>query len=152
MIKAMKKINFSLQSLFNNNRALQVISVIIGVLLWCYVVTFIYPDTEAEFKVTVDLTGQQEQIDEMGLNIIGESSQEVTVKVRGQRYLIATIEPEDLNVTASLDRVDGPGSYALSLSGETEGLEYLSISPGALKVKFDVFSTKTLPVPTQEAA
>jgi len=145
----MKKINFSFQSLMNNNRALQIISVVIGILLWCYVVTFIYPDTEAEFKVTVDLSGQQEQIDELGLNIIGESSQEVTVKVRGQRYLIATIDPEDdLHVTASLDKVDGPGSYALGISGETEGLEYLSISPSTLNVKFDVFSTKTLPVET----
>jgi len=129
----MKKINFSFQSLMNNNRALHIISVVIGILLWCYVVTFIYPDTEAEFKVTVDLSGQQEQIDELGLNIIGESSQEVTVKVRGQRYLIATIDPEDdLHVTASLDKVDGPGSYALGISGETEGLEYLSISPSTL--------------------
>ena len=146
MISFMKKFNLNLQSLLHSNRALQIVSVVIGILLWCYVVTFIYPDTEGEFKVTVDLSGQQEQIDELGLNIIGESSQEVTVKVRGQRYLIATIEPEDLNVTASLDKVDGPGSYALNLSGESEGLEFLSISPSTLNVKFDVFSTKTLPV------
>lgn len=115
-------------------------------LCWCYVVTFVYPDTEGEFRVTVDLANQQEQVDQLGLNIIGDSSVHVTARVRGQRFLISQLEPEDLNITASLDKVDGPGSYSLSLSGENYGLEYLSISPNTIDVKFDVFSTKTLPV------
>lgn len=144
----MKKFNFDLRALIHSNRFLQIISVIIGVLCWCYVVTVIYPDTEGEFQLKVDLANQQEEIDRLGLNIIGEASQNVTVKVRGQRYLLAQLEPEDLNITASLEKVDGPGSYSLSLSGENDGIEYLSISPNTLDVKFDVFSTKTLPVET----
>lgn len=146
MIKPMKKFSFNLESLIHSNRFLQIVSVIIGVLCWCYVVTVIYPDTEGEFQLTVDLTNQQEEVDRLGLNIIGDATENVTVRVRGQRFLLSQLEPEDLNVTASLDKVDGPGSYALSLSGENEGLEYLSISPSSINVKFDVFSTKTLPV------
>ena len=142
----MKKLNLNLESLIRSNRFLQIISVAIGVLCWCYVVTFVYPDTEGEFRVTVDLANQQEQVDQLGLNIIGDSSVHVTARVRGQRFLISQLEPEDLNITASLDKVDGPGSYSLSLSGENYGLEYLSISPNTIDVKFDVFSTKTLPV------
>lgn len=145
----MKKLNFNLQTLFHSNRFLQIISVVIGVLSWCYVVTFIYPDTESEFSLTVDLTDQQNEIDRLGLNIIGKAEQEVTVKVRGQRYLLSMLEPDDLNVTASLEEVDGPGSYVLNLSGQNEGLEYLSLSPGTMEVKFDVFSTKTIQVETE---
>lgn len=65
MVKPMKKLNLNLESLIRSNRFLQIISVAIGVLCWCYVVTFVYPDTEGEFRVTVDLANQQEQVDQL---------------------------------------------------------------------------------------
>lgn len=142
----MKKIKFTFQSLFQSNRFLQIVALVVGLICWFFVAAYVNPDQEAEYVLTVDIADRQDVLDQLGLKIIGESKETVRVTVRGKRFRLSQIEADDLIVRPSMSRVDGPGLYKLSLNGENEDLEFLSITPSTISVRLDVYSTKVLPI------
>lgn len=142
----MKKNRFTFQSLFQSNRFLQVVAVAVGLLCWFFVAAYVNPDQEAEFMVTVDVADRKDVLDQLGLEIIGESKETVRVSVKGKRFRLSQIEAGDLVVRPNMSRIDGPGVYKLALNGENEDLEFLSLTPSTISVRLDVFSTKVLPI------
>ena len=142
----MKKKTFTLRNLSQSNRFLQIVAVIVGLICWFFVAAYINPDQEAEYMVTVDMKDWQDYFDLLGLKIIGEAKESVIVNVKGKRFRLSQIEGEDLNVIPSVTRIDGPGTYKLTLKGENEDLEFLSLTPNTISVKLDVYSTKTFPI------
>ncbi len=142
----MKKKTFTLRNLSQSNRFLQIVAVIVGLICWFFVAAYINPDQEAEYMVTVDMKDWQDYFDLLGLKIIGEAKESVIVNVKGKRFRLSQIEGEDLNVIPSVTRIDGPGTYKLTLKGENEDLEFLSLMPNTISVKLDVYSTKTFPI------
>jgi len=122
------------------------VAIVVGLLCWFFVAAYINPDQEAEFMVTVDMEDWQDNLDRLGLKIIGEAKENVTVNVKGKRFRLSQMEAEDLTVIPNMTRIDGPGNYKLTLSGENEELEFLNITPDTISVKLDVFSTKTFPI------
>ena len=88
----MKKNRFTFQSLFQSNRFLQVVAVAVGLLCWFFVAAYVNPDQEAEFMVTVDVADRKDVLDQLGLEIIGDSKETVRVNVKGKRFRLSQIE------------------------------------------------------------
>ena len=135
-----------LNSLFQNNLFVFVLSLLISVVIWLFVVINVSPQTTRvikDVKVTIDDTVPSQ----FGLEVFGESEFVVDVTVKGKKYQISTgnLSAEDIVVTAVTTNVDAPGFRTLQLRAEpvSENASYTisSVSAKTIDVYFDTAKT-----------
>ncbi len=133
-----------------NKKVLAAIAFAVALLGWFLVATLISPTGDVTVQgVGVNIDTQAGLIGEMGLNAIDGGETTVDVVIRGSRNIIGGISAEDISVTASLSGVTGAGIYDLDLiatNTSSEDFEIVSISPQAMKVRFDRLVDKEIPV------
>lgn len=133
-----------------NKKVLAAISFAVALLGWFLVATLISPTGDVTVQgVGVNIDTQAGLIGEMGLNAIDGGETTVDVVIRGSRNIIGGISAEDISVTASLSGVTGAGIYDLDLiatNTSSKDFEIVSISPQAMKVRFDRLVDKEIPV------
>lgn len=146
-----KKNKLSINELFNNNRFLRILSVIVAFGIWLLISTTIDPNAPAVVKnvpVTVDLTNTAPGNN--GLSIANPTVQYVDIYLVGKSYEIGSLEPEDFIVTLdNLDQVTQPGTYTLPLRASlkpdsTIQIEINNKKLGNLTVEFDRQVEKTI--------
>lgn len=137
-MKAKKTLN----SLFENNLFVLILSLAIAVVIWLLVVINVSPQTTRVIqgvKVNIDKTVPSQ----FGLEVFGESEFTVDVTVKGKKYQISTanLSAEDIVVTAVTNNVDSAGFRTLQLKAEpvSENASYSisSISTKTIDVYFD---------------
>ena len=135
-----------LNSLFQNNLFVFVLSLLISVVIWLLVVINVSPQTTRvikDVKVTIDDTVPSQ----FGLEVFGESEFVVDVTVKGKKYQISTgnLSADDIVVTAVTTNVDAPGFRTLQLRAEpvSENASYTisSVSAKTIDVYFDTAKT-----------
>ena len=135
-----------LNSLFQNNLFVFVLSLLISVVIWLFVVINVSPQTTRvikDVKVTIDDTVPSQ----FGLEVFGESEFVVDVTVKGKKYQISTgnLSADDIVVTAVTTNVDAPGFRTLQLRAEpvSENASYTisSVSAKTIDVYFDTAKT-----------
>lgn len=131
-----------LNSLFQNNIFVFILSLFISVVIWLLVVINVSPQTTRvikDVKVTIDDTVPSQ----FGLEVFGESEFTVDVTVKGKKYQISTgnLSAEDIVVTAVTTNVDSPGFRTLQLRAEpvNDNASYTisSVSSKTIDVYFD---------------
>lgn len=139
----------NLKKLFDNNKFVIILSVLIAVVVFFIVKISMVPvgsRTLAGIPVEIDLKGTAAE--KAGLNIIGDLAEyQVEVKVTGNRSTVGGIDAEDVVVGAKTAEVTQAGSYQLELA-VTKGPEDLiyEISPRTLTVNFDTIVSKEIMV------
>lgn len=132
----------NLNSLFQNNVFVFVLSLFISVIIWLMVVINVSPQTTRvikDVKVTIDDTVPSQ----FGLEVFGESEFTVDVTVKGKKYQISTgnLSAEDIVVTAVTTNVDSAGFRTLQLRAEpaNDNASYTisSVSSKTIDVYFD---------------
>lgn len=133
-----------------SKKALAAISFVVALLGWFLVATLISPTGDVTVGgVGVNIDTQAGLLGEMGLNAIAGGETAVDVVIRGSRNIIGGISAEDISVTASLSGVTGAGTYDLDLvaaNNSGKDFEIVSVSPQAMKVRFDRLVEKQIPV------
>ncbi|MBQ8182589.1 MAG: hypothetical protein IJ025_01660 [Clostridia bacterium] len=140
-----------LNSLFQNNLFVFILSLFISVVIWLLVVINVSPQTTRvikDVKVTIDDTVPSQ----FGLEVFGESEFLVDVTVKGKKYQISsgTLSAEDIVVTAVTTNVDSPGFRTLQLRAEpvSENASYTisGVSAKTVDVYFDTAKSVQFPV------
>lgn len=145
-----KRINLNM--LPYNKRFLISVSIILSVIIWFVAMIVRNPIREQTFadvsvKVSIDNTSAAS----LGLGIVSDvSSQKFTVTLSGPNYIVSSLKASDFLLSASVDEVNAPGSYSLSVSGSRnsnkKGYTFVSIEPSRINVSFDYIDTKVYDV------
>ena len=141
-----------IKKFLQNDNAVRVLSIIIAVLTWIFVVVVVNPNTEAVVKdipIRIDLSGTSAE--RLGLEIVSDEVLLANVTVTGDRTVIGSLDSEDIEVSAILTGISEPGTYSdiqLQVRKTSVGKSFdIEIcSPSTITLKFDRKTTKTLPV------
>lgn len=145
-------VNLKLRNLIYNNKMILVFSFVTAFVLWLVITITQNPTIEKNISgVAINLSTQNTVVSELGLDIVNDDFvKEATVKVSGPSYIISSLVPGDLQVTASLSKVNSAGTYNLELvaakSNNKIGYTVLSVEPSVITVTFDTVETKEFDV------
>lgn len=150
--------SFKFPSLLNISKILEkkriviTISVIISFIIWLSVTIVQNPTREQTFNdVSATISIDNTVASEMGLGIVTDlSAQKFSVTVSGPNYVVSSLRPEDIALSASVVDVNAAGTYTLDIIGSTNssktGYTFTSITPSTIDVTFDYFDTKEFTV------
>lgn len=151
--KVTKAKSASRGSLLDNRRFLQIISLFLAVIMWFFIVLVVSPekrDTISNIPVIVNT--QDSTLSRLGLKAIDGTSLVANVQVYGNRGVVDSLTADDISLRVSLGSVTGPGTYELSIIGESKtdkSFEIQKIQPETIEVVFDRLITKTLAIETE---
>lgn len=130
----------------NNNTMTKIISVIIAVIIWMYVIGEVNPEIVSEIKnVEVKLVNV-EKLAQSGLVIMDQDYYSVNIKVRGRRSEILNITPSDINAIADM-RGFGKGQNSVPVEiNLSSNYQLEGINPTQLKVTIDEVVSRPKPV------
>ena len=129
----MKKKKFSLNKLFQNNKFLIVLALVISSITWVYMSMGTTNDTSvtiSNIPIQIELP---DQLVNNGLQVFSDTEQTATVTVTGSRAVLGSISTKDITVTAATNGIDSAGTYQISLSA-------VKTNPSA---NFQIISTVT---------
>ena len=129
----MKKKKFSLNKLFQNNKFLIVLALVISSITWVYMSMGTTNDTSvtiSNIPIQIELP---DQLDNNGLQVFSDTEQTATVTITGSRAVLGSISTKDITVTAATNGIDSAGTYQISLSA-------VKTNPSA---NFQIISTVT---------
>ncbi|NLL63153.1 MAG: hypothetical protein GX241_02775 [Ruminococcaceae bacterium] len=114
-VRKMPKKSFSASFLYDD-KVLIIVSLFLAFIIWVILALSQIPETETvieHVKVQIDTTVPSQ----LGYEAFDLTDDEmyVDVTVKGKRYVIGSIEADDIVVTASTGNVDSPGLYNLQL-------------------------------------
>jgi YbbR domain-containing protein len=133
--------------LLHNDKLMLAFSFVAAIIIWLGVVINVSPEmttTIQNVKVTIDNTVPSQ----FGLEVFGDNEFYVDVTVKGKKYQISSLKPEDIKILAQTNNVDSAGIRTLFLkSDQTFGSDdytVTSISHKSIDVYFDVPKTVQL--------
>lgn len=129
----MKKKKLSLNKLFQNNKFLIILSLVISTITWVYMSMGTTNDTSvtiSNIPIQIELP---DQLVNNGLQVFSDTEQTATVTVTGSRAVLGSISTKDITVTAATNGFDSAGTYQISLSA-------VKTNPSA---NFQIISTVT---------
>lgn len=129
----MKKKKLSLNKLFQNNKFLIILSLVISTITWVYMSMGTTNDTSvtiSNIPIQIELP---DQLVNNGLQVFSDTEQTATVTVTGSRVVLGSISTKDITVTAATNGIDSAGTYQISLSA-------VKTNPSA---NFQIISTVT---------
>ncbi len=135
----MRRRKFSMRRIWYSNTLLKIVSVIIAVVLWVYIIVVIDAPTERTFRDVIINTVNEQVLSENGYSIEKLSVQTASVKIEGSRKIIAKFDSD--NISAKLDFSDinaaklaSEGVITVNLKVESEFGEVVSFTPSAVDV------------------
>lgn len=145
----MDKSKFDFKKLMNNNTVLVVFSLLSALFIWYSVVSQDNDAVVSVRNVPVVLDVENSSLSTLKLSPVGNLDYRVDVEIEGPRSVVGNVRADDLKVVASTVDVVAPGEYGLLLEGfddNNRGVIIKNILPKSIKVKFDHFIEKTIPV------
>lgn len=110
------KPKFSFTSLTHNNRFLMFLSLVIAFILWTWVSIEKSPEIEKVITgIPVQINLDNTIPEQLGLQIFGDTEFTVDVTVKGKKYILATLDSDDVRAVANTNYVDSAGSKTLQL-------------------------------------
>ena len=111
--------NNRLSCLFDDNRFLRLISVLIAVMLWGYVVIFVNNEhTTTIHDVPINMQYRQNAYQSLGLDVIEMDIVTVDVSVTGPRSVTGDLTADDIIVYPTITGIDGAGTYRFMLTSD----------------------------------
>lgn len=132
------------------NKILTVLlSIVLAVGLWVYVITVERPESENTFyNVPVVLEGE-DVLKERGMMITAQTQKTVTLKLSGNRKELNQLKSSDMAVVVDLSRLNEAGerqlTYSVSIPGDAD-LEVVSRQPESISMTITEWATKEIPV------
>ena len=135
---------FSFSSFLGNNRVIMIASIIIAFAIWIWVSVEKSPEVQQVITgVPVNIVLENSIPEQLGLQIFGKSEYTVDVTVTGKKYLLSTLDRDDITVEAITNYVDSPGIKTLQLrvspSNSSDDFVISSVSATYIEVFFDTY-------------
>ncbi len=119
-----------MRKLLHNDTAIRVISVLVSILLWMYVVGVNNPTVSVVLKGIPVQIANSEQFDNSGLKVISVANKTIDVKVEGRHSDVANVSASDIAVNIDVSKITKPGKYDLSISlkSDSSGVTFTNIT------------------------
>lgn len=137
--------------LLEDSRFLMVVSVLIAIFLWGYVVVFVNNEhTTTIYDVPINMQYRQSAYQSQGLDVIEMDIATVDVSVTGPRSVTGDLTADDIIIYPAITTIDGAGTYTFLLtSDKTSNVSNFTInsySKDSVTVRLDRLVTKEFPV------
>lgn len=112
----MKKDNFSLNKLMQNNKFIFILAIVISFSIWIYSGLGATNDTNvtlSNIPIQIELSDEAR---DNGLQIFSGSEQTASVTVTGNRAVLGSVNESDVTVTAAANSINSSGNYNLPVS------------------------------------
>ena len=138
------KSKFSLSEMVRDNRFIGLLSLVIAFALWTWISIEKSPEVQTVITdVPVQINLENTIPNQLGLKIFGESEFKVDVTVKGKKYIVASLDSNDIQVIANTNRVDSAGLWTLQLKvtpkDDADDFSITSTSSTYVEVYFDTY-------------
>jgi YbbR domain-containing protein len=130
-----------------------IISLVIAILLWVYVVNYENNNIPATITgIPISYIGEDDILEDRQLLVSDKIEQTVSVKVLGKRSIVSSLTKDSFIITADLTNVTQSGENNIAYTVDfvknlnTEGVYILEKSPQILRVIIDNMTKKTVEV------
>lgn len=138
---------------FRDDLALKIVSVLIAIGLWFYVVQVQSPDIERTIKGVPVVFSQKSVLEDRGLILLNDKEHTIDIKIRGKRKYAIGATAENTTVLADVSSIEGTGTYTVytNIVLPYANLEIINQHPSALTIEVDNLVTleKEIQVQTQ---
>lgn len=128
------------------------VSLVIALGLWIYVITVVSPGSEDTFANIPVVLRNEEALTARGLMIVTEDIPTVTLRLSGNRSDLNKLNPSNITLIANLSGIYSPGvqqlSYEILYPGDIASNAFVeeSRSPGRITIEVERRVTKEVPV------
>ncbi len=128
-----------MKNFFIKDSTLKVVSFIVAVLLWFYVILIVDPSVDISVKDISLRYANQNLLEERGLSLVADPDATVELKIRGSRKKIANIDNKNIYATVDLANMTKVGTFSIpiSISIPYEYEEIVSKKPNNATVVID---------------
>jgi len=128
-----------MKDFFLRDSVLKIISFVIALLLWIYIIAVVDPSVDVTVKDIPIRYTNQNMIEDKNLCLINDSKATVELKIRGSRKRIANIDNKNIYATVDLATVGKTGTFSLpiAISIPYEYSEIISKKPYNASVVID---------------
>lgn len=128
--------------LMNNNKFVLVLSLFIAFFIWVAVAMYASPEESYTiYNIPITVNTENSLVAQKGYKNFWQSDEAIDVTVTGPRYLITTLTPDDILVSANLNTVDSVGisqlSLRVSLKQESQDITISQQSKTSVRIYFD---------------
>ncbi len=152
-----KKIKIqSFNNLMDNNKFVLLLSLFIAFIVWVTVAMYASPEESfTVYNVPITVNTENSLVAQKGYKNFWQSDEKIDVTVTGPRYLITSITPDDILVSANLNTVDTAGVSELELRVKLkERIPDVTISAQSkttVEIYFDTELEKEFDIQTDQA-
>lgn len=134
--------------IFKNDNMLKLISLIVAIGLWIYVVQVQNPEREKTFKNVPVVFTQKSALEEKDLIILNDKERTVDLTIKGNMKNIMNMSSTDVTVVADLGSIEDKGSLSLVTNVVLPygNLEVVSKNPSTIQVEVDNLITKNFKI------
>lgn len=139
-------------TIMNNKVVHLLLSVVIALGLWMYVITVVSPESEQTYYNVPVVLNNESVLNDKGLMIATEKEPTVTLRLRGNRSDLNNLKNSDITLIADLSKINDAGEQHLSYSISYPGIfadnafEVLSHAPDKITLQIVEWDTKEVPV------
>ncbi len=137
-----------MKGFFAKDSVLKVVSFVIAVLLWFYIIAVVDPSVDITVKDIPIRYQNQAMLEDRGLSLVADPDASVELKISGSRKKIANIDNKNIYATVDLANMTKVGTFSLpiSISVPYEYDEIVSKNPYNASVVIDKIITVERPV------
>lgn len=123
--------------MLRNKNIGRILSLLIAVVLWAYVMGEINPETTIKFKnINVEILNQ-ESLEDRGLALVGTRNYTVDIALEGKRSAVKKVKKEDIGVTADVTGYKKGTHYVEVKVSTPDNTKVSNIKESRIKVKID---------------
>jgi len=137
-----------MKKLLDNNLFLRILSVLIAIGLWAFVLYTVKPTTQKVYKnINVTFKGEYVLEDE-NLAILKDIPLKADVEIKGPRVDVARIDSGDITVSVNVENIKKVGTYSLDYSVKVGGnnITVLSVTPSSSEITVETKKEKNIPL------
>ena len=105
-----------MKGFFAKDSVLKIVSFVIAVLLWFYIIAVVDPSVDITVKDIPIRYQNQAMLEERGLSLVVDHDASVELKIRGSRKKIANIDNKNIYATVDLANMTKVGTFSLPIS------------------------------------
>lgn len=134
--------------LLKSDGFLKILSVVIAIALWFYVVQVHNPDIEKTFRSIPVVFAQKSDLEKNSLTLLNDKDITIDVEIKGNRKNLMSLSASDITVVADLSAIEEKGTHTVvtTVMLPYGNLEVINKKPSTLNVEVDDLATETYPV------
>ncbi len=145
--------------LLENNGIVKIISLIISIFAWFFVSLVINPEISVTvYDIPIRSNIEGSTLDTIGLKVVDGMDTTVKATIKGKRYILGSLNKNNLYADINLKNITGPGEYILDYTinididktgkVSTDDYSIVNIAPSSIMVKLDRMIEKEYAIET----